>query len=275
MKSTVIPFDQRALCLRIVPKAGATVRLTHHVVDLKMSNGEVYKTLFGHDFTGYAASAALNPSVFDLEGVLDLAGIGRDQIASGVYDNARAYLFATTWETPIEDEEQLTASILGKATLIDDRFKVEEMSLVDALNQQVSATYGPLCPKRFGGTEFGGCKKPLGPITVTGSLTSVTNASIFRDDSRGEVDDWFGLGTIQFTTGPNVNLKPIEIKSFSGGSFTTFESFYYLPRIGDEYVAIPGCRKTLDACKLKWANMARFGGFPNVPTSSVYMRVGA
>ena len=275
MKSTLIPFDRRAICLRLVPVTGTAVKLTHHVRNLTMSNGQVYVSMAGHDFTGFASSSSLSASVIDLEGVLDLVGIGRDQLASGYWDNARAYLFATDWNAPVEDQEEITASLLGKATLIDDRFKVEEMSLIDAIGQTVQSTYGPTCPKKFGGTEFGGCQVDLAPITVTGTLTAVTSSEVFEDSARAEGADYFALGTIQFTTGPNSNLKPQEIKSFSAGVITTFEPFYYTPEAGDEYVMIPGCRKTVDACSNKWHNMARFGGFPNVPTSSVYQRVGS
>jgi hypothetical protein len=90
------------------------------------------------------------------------------------------------------------------------------MMLIDALNQTVGKQYTANCQKVFGGQEFAGCKIALGPITVTGTLTAATSNSIFRDSTRAEAADYFGEGTIAFTTGQNAGLKPIKIKSHVG-----------------------------------------------------------
>ncbi|WP_294255190.1 DUF2163 domain-containing protein [Propionivibrio sp.] len=127
-----------------------------------------YLSASGYDPTGYSATAALNPSLIDLEGISGLAGIGYNEIASGVFDNARAYLFATTWNAPVEDEEPIVASFLGKTTLKDARYSIEEMSLEDALNQSVGLTYTASCQRTFGDT---GCGISLPAIAVTGTLT--------------------------------------------------------------------------------------------------------
>jgi len=102
------------------------------------------------------------------------------------------------------------------------------MALIDALNQSVGKTYTAGCPKTFGGQEYAGCKINLAAITVAGTLTSVTDRRNFTDSARSEAADWFGAGTIQFTSGLNAGLKPLEIKVHAAGgvievlrSFTT------------------------------------------------------
>ena len=121
---------------------------------------------------------------------------------------------------------------------------------------------------------------PLAPNTVTGTLTGVVNTSLFQDTSRGEMDDVFGAGTIQFTSGPNAGLKPLEIKIYlSNGTIETFEPFYYLPVAGDTYSMVRGCRKRSSDCKNRWNgsninNIVNFGGFEYVPTGSTYAQVG-
>lgn len=274
MKSVVADYRTRVLCLRIVPKVGSAIYLTHHVRDLVIG-GHTYLTSSGYDFTGYAATANLSPGVFELDGIAGLAGIGRDTIASGVFDGARCYLFATSWKNPVEDEEQLVCSILGKTTLMDDRYKIEEMTLIDALNQTVGKTYTAACPKKFGGQEFAGCMIDLAPLTVTGTLSAVTSASIMRDATRSEAADYFTEGTIQFTTGANAGLKPLEIKRYeSDGTIETFEPFLFMPVAGDAYSLIPGCRKRLEDCRDKWNNVVNFGGFSYIPLGSVYAQAG-
>ena len=133
MKTTVAPFDTLAICLRIVCTNGTTIRVTRYPRDLVMSNGHVYLTGSGFDFTGYQATNGFSPSSIDLEGILGFAGISRDKVASGVLDGARAYLFACDYLNPVEDYEPIVASFLGQATLTDVGYRFEEMALIDAL----------------------------------------------------------------------------------------------------------------------------------------------
>lgn len=273
MKPAVADQRFRVICLRIVPTTGSPIYLTHHVRDLVMS-GHTYLSTSGYDFTGYTSTASMSPSMIDLRGIAGLAGIGYDEIGSGVFDNARAYLFATTWDAPVEDEEQIVASILGKTTLQDSRYTIEEMALLDALNQSVGKTYTAACPKTFGGTEYGGCNANVATFTVTGALTGVTSRSIVTDSARAEAADYFGAGTIEFTSGANAGLKPLEIKSFAAGVIETFEPFYYQPVIGDAYSMIAGCRKRLVDCRDKFNNVVNAGFFLNIPLSSQYSQVG-
>lgn len=275
MKTTVAPYSTSALCLRIVCSNGTTIRVTRYPTNLTMSNGQVYLTGSGFDFTGYESTSGFSPSAIDLEGILGFAGVTRDQVASGVFDGARAYLFACNFLSPVEDYEPIVASFLGKATLTDSGYRFEEVALVDALNQTVGHSYTPACPKTFGGQEFAGCKVALGPLTVSGTLTAVSNQRIVRDASRSEVADYFAYGTLQFTSGANAGLKPLEIKRHEAdGTIETFEPFYYLPVVGDSYTLIPGCRKRLADCRDKWNNVLNFGGFTTIPTNTQYSDIG-
>lgn len=275
MKSTVADYQTLALCLRIVPVLGATVRLTRYPRNLTMSNGQVYVTGSGYDFSGYTAESTMAASALDLEGILGIAGIGRDQIASGIYDNARAYLFATSFLNPVEDEEPIVASILGKTSLLNSKYKIEEMALVDALGQSVGDTYTANCRKTLGGQEFGGCHVNLATFTVTGTVTGVTSVLVFRDSARTEAADWFGQGTITFTGGANAGLGPLQVRDYAAdGTFTLYEPTYYPVAPGDAYSAIPGCRHRAVDCLTKYNNKLRFGGFEWVPTSSTYSKVG-
>lgn len=275
MKSQVAPYETAVLCLRIVCTNGTTIRVTRYPLDLVMSNGQVYQSGSGFDFTGYESAAGFSPSAIDLEGILGFAGVTREAVATGVFDNARAYLFATSFLAPVEDYEPITASLLGKAALTDDGYRIEEMGLADALNQSVGRTYSAACDKTFGGQEFAGCKVALGPITVTGTLTAVASDQQFTDASRTEAADYFAYGTIRFTSGANAGLKPLEIRQhMAGGVIQTFEPFYYVPVVGDAYEMIPGCRKRLSDCKDKWNNVVNFGGFPYAPVGSSYAEIG-
>lgn len=274
MKTAVASPEYKVHCLRIVPIWGPTVYLTDHVRDLVIG-ANTYKTDSGYQFTGLATEDNMSPGVLDLSGIAGIAGINMDKIVSGVFDGARVYAFATTWRTPLVDEETLGVAILGKTKLQDDRYTIEMMMLVDALNQATGKTITANCQKSFGGQEFAGCKKALGPLTVTGTLTSVTSNRIFRDSTRAEAADYFGEGTIALTSGSNAGLKPLRIKSHAAdGTIETHESFHYPVAAGNAYTLIPGCRHRLEDCRDKWVNVINFGGFSYVATTSDYTQVG-
>jgi hypothetical protein len=64
-------------------------------------------------------------------------GWGFADAALGVFDGARCYLFACSYLAPVEDYEPIVSSVLGKTQIIDDKYIIEEMALVDLLNQTV------------------------------------------------------------------------------------------------------------------------------------------
>lgn len=275
MKSAVADYKSRIHCLRIVPLWGDPVYLTEYVKDLTM-NGHTYLTGSGYEFTGLAAESKMTPGVVDLSGIAEIAGVGYNEIVSGVFDNARVYAFATTWNNPVEDEEPLGVAFMGKITQRDQQYTAELMMMIDVLNQSVGKTYTASCQKRFGGQEYAGCMVALGPITVTGTITGVTSNKVFQDTARTEAADWFGEGTIAFTTGLNAGLKPQEISVYAlNGTITTHEAFHYPVAVGDAYTMIPGCRKRREEdCRDKWNNVVNFGGFSWVPTQSQYTTRG-
>ena len=286
MKTTVAPFETTAWCVRIVCTNGLVVRLTTFPVDIIMSNSQVYKADSGYEQTAYSTGTEFAPSAIDVTGFVGVAGITRDQIASGVFDNARVYVFKCNFLAPVEDYEPITAGFFGKTTLVDDRYTVEGMSLVDVLNQGTGRTLTPGCVNTFGDA---GCGITLSLVQKTGAVTGVTSRFVIRDSARGEPADWFAAGTVKFTSGQNAGLKALEIKSYAAdGTITTFEPFYYLPQVGDMLLLIPGCRRRLEDCRDKWSNVAvsngvhalkqypnkgGFFGFPHMPTESVYQQV--
>lgn len=272
MKSTVAPYQTSATCVRIECVNGSVVRLTAYPYDLTMSNGAVYKTDYGYEPTAFAASASFSPSAIDLEGIVAVGGVTRDTLASGVFDNARVYIFKCNFLAPVEDYEEITSGLLGKTTLEDDKYRIESMGLIDALNQSVGRAIMPGCDARFGDAR---CGISLASVKVTGALTAVTSSLVIQDSARGEAADWFGAGTIKFTSGANAALPSFAIRSFAaGGTITLFDSLYYAPQIGDAYEMIPGCRKRREDCRDKWSNIINFRGFPDQPTSGTYLARG-
>lgn len=274
MKSVVSPYETSSRCLRIVCNSGLIIRMTDYPYDLTMSNATVYKTSAGYEFTAYTAESGVAASSIDLQGIVDIAGVSRDALRSGVFDGARCYLFACNYLAPVEDYDPIVSSVLGKTTLEDDKYRIEEMALVDLLNQTAGDTISPTCRNVFGGQEYGGCHVNLSAITVTGTLTHVSSALVIRDSARAEAADYFGFGVIRFTSGANAGLADIRVDSHAAdGTLTLAESPYYPAVVGDAYELEPGCRKRLVDCQ-SHGNVRRMKAFLYVPTSSIYQKIG-
>ncbi|MDA8485170.1 DUF2163 domain-containing protein [Pseudomonas resinovorans] len=291
MKGHVADWRTRVYCVRIEPANDSPViRLTAQPTGLKMSNGEVYLAEHGYEFSGFGASSTFASSSIDLKGIVQQGAIDRDDLMAGVYDNARVYLFATSWEAPIEHEEPLGMFFFGKVETTDEHYSVQLMSGIDVLSQSPGRSYSPACQWTFLDQTLDGIILPanksrcIGPrsapdgpsfasLKVTGTLTSVTDQYYFTDSARTEAADYFATGSIRFLTGPNAGLKPIAVKAFTSGVIQLQEALFYMPAIGDQYEMIPGCRKRPEDC-LFWANMRNFGGHPHVPAPSQYGQVG-
>lgn len=293
MKAHVADYQTRVYCLRIEPANDSPlIRIICYPHAASMSNGQVYQAVLGYDFSGYGTGTKFASSSIDLDGILHDGAVSKDDLDSGVYDNARMYVFATSWAAPVEDEEPLGAFIFGAVNTEDEKYTVEMMSLIDVASQDVGRTYSAVCPWTLFDETLDGFRpqpnrsrcsgpraSPDGPVIadykVTGTITAVTNSAVVIDTTRTEMDDWFGYGNIRFTTGPNAGLKPMQIKSFAGGVITLIESFFYMPAVGDAYEMIPGCRKRLaQDCVAKYGNGINHGGQAHVPTSSQYSQVG-
>lgn len=294
MKSHVADWQTRVYCVRIEPAGPAPiVRIAGHPTDLRMSNGEVYLTESGYEFSGLSSTSTFASSSVDLSGILQLGGVSPDDLKSGVYDNARVYLFATSWADPIEDEEALALMFFGKTDTSEDRYTTQLMGAIDALSQSDGRTYAPTCQWTLFDETLDGrvipyvqsrCSGPrddpdgprLADHKVTGTLTSVTDQYLFADATRVEPADYFAYGAVRFTSGPNAGLKALEIKAFTaGGAILLHEALFYMPQVGDAYEMIPGCRKRHQKdCVGKWANGRNNGSFPHVPVPSVANQMG-
>lgn len=275
MKSTVAPYQTAVRCGRVVCRSGLTIRIAAYPHDLTMSNATVYQAGSGFEYSGYTAEASFAASVVDLEGFIGYAGITRDKLASGLFDGAVCYYFTTSFLAPVEDDQPDMKATFGKTTLDDERFKIEQMALVDLLGQDFGLTYTAFCPKKFGGQEYGGCQVDLTALDEVGAVTHVISPTVFRDSSRGNPDDYFGWGYITFTSGDNVGLDAIRIDSYAAdGTFTLMMAPYYPLTVGTTFSVVPGCRGRMEDCRDKFNNIQRFGGDPWIPQSSSYKEIG-
>lgn len=102
---------------------------------------------------------------------------------------------------------------------------------------------------------------------VLGSVSSVSTGADAKSAfgiSLSQPPGWFGQGTVQFTSGANAGIKR-TVKA-SGAAFTFALPWPNVIAVGDAFIALPGCNRSLDGngCA-KFNNRLRYRGEPFIP----------
>lgn len=192
----------------------------------------------------------------------DTSLITRADALSGIWRNASFTMFEYNYVTPTDGINTLIKGRFGEVTLGNGEIVVELRGLQQALQQSVGSVSSKTCRARLGDAA---CTKPLGPLTVTGTLTAVNGKQIFTDTARTEADDWFAEGIFTFTSGPCAGLSQ-KVKTYAADTFTLSLPMILQPAVGNTYSVVAGCRKRLlEDCITKFGNVLNFQGEPHLP----------
>ena len=288
MRTTADPYS-RVYCIRVVPRFDThLVRIAQYPVDLVMEDTLVsYKPADGIELSDFEVSLGFSPSSFEIKGTFNDNTFTREHLLRGEYDGAMMYLFATSWVTPIENEEPLGRFVFGKIDVEDDAFTIEAVGIIDAYNCDPKVTYKKDCNNTLfdvtpdnQSVPFSVCGLDIADYLVESTVTAVDFGNLkFSDSSRSEVSEWFTYGYVQFkytnADGDSIYGVPYEVTAFNATTktFTLLEAPRYNVVIGTEYKVVPGCDKTITTCVGKFDNLLNGGangggffGFNNPPT---------
>jgi uncharacterized phage protein (TIGR02218 family) len=117
-----------------------------------------------------------------------------------------------------------------------------------------------------------GCTLPRGAFTFSGTVQSATGQALVATVGSavaGQVDKYFALGVITFTSGTLLGEK-VNVSAWtqSTRTFVLGSGLTGAPAPGDTFTAYAGCDRARATCLTKFANLANFNGYPDVPTSA-------
>lgn len=222
----------------------------------------------------YKADGALTPSAvqstsglatdnLEITGILNSSDITDSDIENGLYDHARIDVYVCNWADLTQGTLQLRRGWIGNVVLSGGHYVAEMRGLHDLLQRPIGDYYAPECRYDLGDSK---CTVNLAALTVTGTVSSVTDKANFADFSRTESDGIFNYGKLTWASGANNGLS-MEVKNWDGVSlaFTLWLSMPNAIQVGDTYSVYPGCDKRFTTCTGKFSNGVNFGGFPYIP----------
>ena len=140
-------------CWRLTRADGAVSGYTDHDRPLVV-DGTTFEPETGLSASEARASLGLSVDTVDVEGALSSERIRDEDIAAGLYDDAKVETFLVNWREPQHFALLRTATI-GKITRSDQRFVAELESATHALDQPNGRYVGRACDAELGDLRCG------------------------------------------------------------------------------------------------------------------------
>lgn len=223
-----------------------------------------------------ATKTILGLEVDDLEIVLSqgggqvlLGGIPLSMAAAnGVFDGANVIVtrvFMATWGDTTPGGVVLFS---GAVAHVEPTSTTVKLTLKSDLDQLLVAMprnlFSPACTHAL---FDAGCGLTRASYVVAGTIAgSPTPTSSAFATNLTQADGYFQLGVLIMTSGPAVGARS-AVKSYvnAAGALTLALPLKATPVAGNTFTIIPGCDKSQATCTAKFANLARFRGFPFIP----------
>lgn len=260
-----------ARCFKAILTDGTVIAATGHQRALTIDSVKYLPS------TGYIASdvesgSELAPDNMEVEGIKLAPFITEDDVRSGRWDYAQVEFFKVVYTDLSLGRDDVRYGTLGEVRA--GRLKV--VGELRGLFQKLSRKFTPVVTKECLndlGDEF--CQVDLVPLTVTGTVFSVTDDDLFNDPARTEATDWYAAGKILWLTGDNADRSMEVQQSSSAGTIKLVEKMAFPIVPGDTYSMYAGCLKRFDEdCIAKHNNAVNFKGCPHLPGQRIYKRGG-
>ncbi|MCB2129003.1 MAG: DUF2163 domain-containing protein [Rhodobacteraceae bacterium] len=256
-----------ARCFSVTRRDGVVLGFTDHDRDL-VFDGLTF--LAGSGMTAKAIQQGTGLSVDNTEafGALSSAAISEDDLLAGRYDGAEVRGWLVNWKDVTTRALQFRGT-LGEVVRSGGAFNAELRGLSEGLNQPQGRIYHSRCSAILGD---GKCRFDFGQIGYFDErpLEEVENARVFRFANFAGFDDrWFEKGRFRVLSGAAQGLvgvvKGDRIRKGSMREIELWQSLGAMPVAGDMVRIEAGCDRRSDTCRLKFANLANFRGFPDIP----------
>ena len=260
-------------CWRISRVDGVALGFTDHDRALSF-DGTAFEPESGFAASEIRAGSDLAVDAQDATGVLTSDRITETDILDGRWDNAAVELWRVNW-ADTSQRVLLRRGAVGQIRRGRIAFVAEVRSLAHVLGQTVGRTFQAGCDAALGDARCGidlenAVYKGMGVVTDL-----LRDRAFMASGLSGFDAGWFASGTLTWTSGANAGRATEVLAHGLDGSIATLTLLEAPVRAiaeGDGFIARAGCDKRIATCSAKFANVANFRGFPNVPGQDAVLR---
>lgn len=259
---------ERARAWAIARRDGLTLGFTDHDQRLQFE-GILFRP--DHGLTARAITQATGLSVDNSEavGALSAEAITEPDLMAGRWDGASLRMWEVNWRD-VSQRRLSFHGTLGEVSRAKGAFRAELRGLSEALNAPQGRVYHPRCTAELGD---GACKLRLDvpAYSATVSVAGLDEGRIFSLTGFPAYDaNWFEGGMLEVLDGAAQGLRGrIKNDTARPGQRREIElwsALAILPAPGDQIRLVAGCDKAAGTCRLKFANLVNFRGFPHLPS---------
>lgn len=245
---------------------GETLGFTDHDRDLQF-DGILFRADSGLTAKALVQTTGLSVDNTEVFGALRHEAIREEDILAGRYDGAEVTGWLVNW-ADVSVREISFRGTLGEIVRGGGAFTAELRGLSEGLNRPQGRIYHARCSAVLGDSD---CALDMGQPGHSAEMVILAQSEGVRlrlADVGGFAERWFERGRLTVLDGPAAGLVGI-VKSDRVGALgrdiELWQSMGIAPRPGDMVRLEAGCDKRAETCRLKFANLMNFRGFPDIP----------
>jgi len=250
-----------ARCWKVTRLDGACYGFTDHDRALAF-DGVEFRPETGLSAAALSQTTGLSVDNSEAVGALSDAAITEADIAAGRFDGASVEAWLVQWAAPENRVLQFRGS-LGELTRANGAFTAELRGLAEAMNTPTGRVYQRACSAVLGDDA---CRFDLSQAgyVVDGTVATASQGRVFTFEGFETFKPrWFERGRFEVLDGAAAGLSGAIKIDRVDGAVRRVELWEVAP--GDRVRMTAGCDKRMDTCRLKFANLLNFRGFPDIP----------
>lgn len=245
---------------------GAVHGFTDHDTDLAF-DGIAFAANSGLTASALQQTTGLAVDNTEAIGALSDLGLTEADLIAGRFDRAEVRCWQVNWADTSQRALQFRGT-LGEVTRSGGAFRAELRGLTEALNQPQGRSYQRECSAVLGDRACGFDLNEAGYSDERmAELVEDRRVFLFADFT-GFADRWFERGRLRILSGAGkgvVGLIKNDRLTAEGREIELWQSLGPDVAPGDLLRIEAGCDRRAETCRLKFANLVNFRGFPHVP----------
>jgi uncharacterized phage protein (TIGR02218 family) len=262
-----------AWCWRIVRADGVTLGFTDHDRTLTF-DGTAFEPESGFAASEVRSGSDLAVDAQDAQGVLSSDRITETDILDGRWDNAAVEVWRVNW-ADTSQRLLMRRGAIGQIRRGRMALVAEVRSLAHVLGQTVGRTFQAGCDAALGDVRCG-ANLDAPAFKGSGAVIDLLRDRAFTASGLAVFSSgWFVFGTVQWTSGANLGRRTEVLAHdlVDGVAIVTLLEAPVRAIAGsDSFTIRAGCDKRIATCGTKFANVANFRGFPNIPGQDAALR---